>query len=107
MPDPIPAAPPAPVAGPPGIPTPAAAFAPPRPTPGPRPAPPSGASVSAAEAAGPGPVLVGETGVEAVDAALGRLEELADVPAEGQAAFFESIHEQLRQTLASLDQPHP
>jgi hypothetical protein len=42
-----------------------------------------------------------------VDEALARLGELAEVPAEGHAALFESVHEQLRQTLASLDQPHP
>jgi hypothetical protein len=53
------------------------------------------------------PAPAPETGVAAVDEALARLEELADVPSESHAALFESVHEQLRQTLASLDQPHP
>ncbi|QMU71886.1 hypothetical protein [Streptacidiphilus sp. P02-A3a] len=50
---------------------------------------------------------VEETGVAGVDAALARLEGLAEVPSEEHAAVFEAVHEQLRQTLAGLDQPHP
>ena len=42
-----------------------------------------------------------------MDAALARLDGLAEVPSEGHAALFEAVHEQLRQTLAALDQPHP
>ncbi|QMU78483.1 hypothetical protein GXW83_25005 [Streptacidiphilus sp. PB12-B1b] len=68
-------------------------------------------------AAGPpprlGPPLVAdapgaaETGHAAVDAALARLDGLAEVPTEAHAALFEGVHEQLRQTLAALDQPRP
>jgi len=45
--------------------------------------------------------------VVGVDVALARLAELDGVPSEGHAEFFEGVHEQLRQVLASLDQPHP
>lgn len=48
-----------------------------------------------------------ETGHPGVDAALARLEQLADVPTGARAELFEGVHQQLRDTLAALDQPHP
>lgn len=48
-----------------------------------------------------------ETGHPGVDAALGQLEQLAEVPTEARAELFEGVHQQLRDTLAALDQPHP
>ena len=54
----------------------------------------------------PDPEVV-ETGHPGVDAALARLGELGDVPPQEHAAVFDGVHEQLRQVLAALDQPHP
>ena len=59
-------------------------------------------------AAGPVPLpQLTETGHPGVDAALGQLEQLADVPTGARAELLESVHQQLRDTLAALDQPHP
>jgi len=120
MPDPTPQTPPTLAPAPPLTATPAPGAAP-RPGPVPRPGvvPGPGAAFAgpvpgvvpvAGAGLRPGPAGAGfveETGVAAVDEALARLEGLAEVAAEGHAELFESVHEQLRQTLASLDQPHP
>jgi hypothetical protein len=79
----------------------------------PMPGPPSSsAGAVPGPGPGPGPARVAppapaETGHPAVDAALARLDDLAEVPSEAHAELFEGVHEQLRQTLAALDQPRP
>ncbi|WP_042440768.1 hypothetical protein [Streptacidiphilus albus] len=78
--------------------------------PGPEPEPASepASEVEGGPAAAPVPLpQLTETGHPGVDAALGQLEQLADVPTGARAELFESVHQRLRDTLAALDQPRP
>ncbi|WP_052434891.1 hypothetical protein [Streptacidiphilus melanogenes] len=70
--------------------------------------PPSGLPAASppgppAAPAAPFPVVV-ETGNAGVDAALARLEDVGEVPAEARAGVYGEVHDLLRDTLAGLDE---
>jgi hypothetical protein len=50
------------------------------------------------------PAATGPTGHPLIDAALGRLERIAEQPAPVQVAAYEETHRVLQQTLATIDQ---
>ncbi|WP_042374407.1 hypothetical protein [Streptacidiphilus neutrinimicus] len=70
---------------------------------------PAAVEPAAVESSGPAaphapfPPVV-ETGNAAVDAALARLEDVAEVPAEARAGVYGEVHDLLRDTLAGLDE---
>ncbi|HWA64790.1 MAG TPA: hypothetical protein VG899_00260 [Mycobacteriales bacterium] len=62
---------------------------------------PQTAAAAAGAAGAPAP---GEpTGVAAVDAALARLQDLAEVPVEAHVEIFDDVQRQLHDALAELD----